>query len=1039
MMAAILNNGRVLILCIGLLIVSGMAALSTLPRAEDPYIVGRTAMIITHFPGASATRVEALVTEKLENKLRELPELETLTSSSRQGLSFISLRLQGWVKKQQAELVWSRARNLLDEVALELPQGALTPTLDEKRNHAYTVLIGLSWIADSDVDIAMLARYSKELESQLRAVYGTQLVDIHGAPAEEVLVSVDAYKLASLGLSMADISQALQGADSKVAAGAMHNSQQQISLEVSGEFTDLQRIRQVPLHVDKRGIILQLGDIASVSKQERTPARDMALLNSRRGIVVGSQASADIRVDTWSRAVEERLQNFEQQLPSNIKLQRLFNQNDYTSQRLKELLENIALGFVLIVIVLLLTLGWRSALVVASALPLTVCFTFTVMQYYGLAVNQMTMTGLIVAMGIMVDNAIVMVDTIAYERKQGLTAKAAVNKSLRHLWLPLLGSTLTTILAFMPIAIMPGSAGEFVGGIALAVIFSLIGSYLISHSLIAALAGRFIAPPAQSLQGQRWWHNGIQLEAVSQAFARSLRAALNKPKLTLLGVTAFSLFGFYGGSQLTEQFFPVSDRDMFNIEVYLPESASITATESLTRRLDAHLQKKNHLETVQWFIGASSPSYYYNLVPSKDGSPFFAQAMVTMDHFSNANALIPQLQIELDALFPEAQILVRKLEQGPPFNAPVEYRIVGPNLQTLKRLGDELRLLMSDINSVKHTRATLASAVPKALVDINETEAKRLGLTLRQVSAQLNNALEGVVHSSLLETTEELPVRIRLGNAARDDLDSLLAMNIVASNTLNNSAAAQTGYQGIALSAIADIRLQPSHSVIPRRNGERINTIEAYLRDGVLPASVVMQLDEKLAAGALPLPAGYRLEKGGESEKRNDAVGDLMIYVGLIVTLLVVVVVLSFNSFRLSSIIFAVAIQAAGFGLLSVYLLNYAFGFTVIIGLLGLIGLAINAAIVILAELKANPDAINADKNAISHCVQLCARHITSTTITTLGGFMPLILSGGGFWPPFAIAIAGGTIFTTLLSFYFVPAAFMLMATRRPFELAKTA
>ena len=523
----------------------------------------------------------------------------------------------------------------------------------------------------------------------------------------------------------------------------------------------------------------------------------------------------------------------------------------------------------------------------------------------------------------------------------------------------------------------------------------------------------------------------MQFKHLGALFSKTLLLALAKPKTAILAVTAFSIFGFYGGSQLTEQFFPVSDRDMFTIEVYLPQSASIEATETLTRKLDALLQQKEHLQSVQWFVGSSSPSFYYNLIPRKDGSAFFAQAMVTMDHFTSANALVPKLQIEVDALFPEGQIIVRKLEQGPPFDAPVEYRIVGPNLNTLKQLGDELRLLMASITTVKHTRATLGDVTPKAVVNVNETEAKRLGLSLRQVSAQLHHALDGVVHSSVLETTEELPVRIRIGEAARDNLASLLSLNIV-----SPVASDTADYPGIALSSIATIELQPSHSDIPRRNGERVNTIQAYLRDGVLPASVVQEMDAKLAQGALPLPAGYRLEKGGESEKRNDAVGDLMIYVGVIVTLLVVVVVLSFNSFRLSGIIFAVAIQAAGFGLLSVYIMGYAFGFTVIIALLGLIGLAINAAIVILAELKANPQAIEGEASAISQCVQLCARHISSTTITTLGGFMPLILSGGGFWPPFAIAIAGGTVFTTLLSFFFVPAVFMLMAKHRAFELS---
>lgn len=271
------------------------------------------------------------------------------------------------------------------------------------------------------------------------------------------------------------------------------------------------------------------------------------------------------------------------------------------------------------------------------------------MQYYGLSINQMSMTGLIVAMGIMVDNAIVMVDTIRFERQQGLSAKAAVEKALKHLWLPLLGSTLTTILAFMPIAIMPGAAGEFVGGIALAVIFSLIGSYIISHTLITGLAGRFIKPNMSKTDA--WWQNGIRAKAISQLFEKSLNMALDKPRRTLLAVVSLSLLGFYSAGQLTEQFFPVSDRDMFTIEVYLLESSSIAATQKLTLELDAVSRQKAGLKSLHWFVGSSSPSFYYNLIPRKDGTAYFSQAMVTMVSFQAANKLVPLLQRQLDDEF----------------------------------------------------------------------------------------------------------------------------------------------------------------------------------------------------------------------------------------------------------------------------------------------------------------------------------------------------------------------------------------------------
>jgi multidrug efflux pump subunit AcrB len=390
------------------------------------------------------------------------------------------------------------------------------------------------------------------------------------------------------------------------------------------------------------------------------------------------------------------------------------------------------------------------------------------------------------------------------------------------------------------------------------------------------------------------------------------------------------------------------------------------------------------------------------------------------------------LQRRLDDEFPAAQILVRKLEQGPPFNAPLELRVYGPNLDELRRLGGELRRLLFSTEDIVHSRATLAGGTPKVWLRTRDEVAQLAGLSLTQLAGQLQGALDGVVQGSVLEGTEELPIRIRIGPAVSAQPSDLASL--VLATTLMPSAEEITArYPGVPVTALGDLDVQPAWGLIPRRNGQRVNVIEGYIRAGVLPQAVLERFQSQLAASAFVLPAGYRLEVGGESAGRNDAVGNLLSSVGLIVTLLLVVVVLSFNSFRLSAIIFLVAVQSAGLGLLSVYAFGYPFGFTVIVGLLGLMGLAINAAIVILAELKADLRAAEGDIEAIIKGVMSTTRHISSTTITTVGGFMPLILAGGGFWPPFAIAIAGGTVLTTLLSFFFVPALFRVFARRRSF------
>ena len=1035
MIQQFVNNGRLVALTIAVILVAGMGGLSTLPRAEDPRITGRIAIVSTPFPGASAERVEALVTEPLENKLRELSEIRRISSISSAGMSIITVELVDAVSEREKPVVWSRARDLLQETAQKLPEGAGVPKLDDNRGFAYTLLYALEWSGDSEPKISMLGRYAKELESRLRGVSGTELVGVYGEPEEEILVEANSAKLASLGLSAAVLSNAVGQADAKVAAGQLQNEYSRMAVEVAGELSDLERIRRIPL-LTSDGLNVRLGDVASVRRQEKTPMASLAVIDGARSVVVGVRMLPDRRVDHWTHEVEGAVDEFKLLLPANVVVKELFNQNEYTQNRLGELFVNISMGFAIILVVLFFTLGLRSALIVAAALPLTVMFTLAVMKYYGLPIHQMSITGLIVALGIMVDNAIVMVDSIARERNRGATPVDAVLRSVNHLWMPLLGSTLTTILAFFPIVLMPGAAGEFVGGIALSVIFSLIGSYLISHTVIAGLAGRYLKPENLLANRARWWQSGMKSPQLAGWFESSLYWALKYPRRTVLAVMLLPALGFVAAGQLTEQFFPSSDRDMFHVQVYLPPHASIDATQIITREVSNVLAKESDIVSQQWFVGASAPSFYYNLMENRDGSANYAQAMITTKDFKAANRLIPLLQIALDEAFPKVQILVRKLEQGPPVSAPIEFRLYGSNLTVLKELGDEVRRVMLETPDVVHARATLSGAVPKIWFKVDEELSRQSGLALRDLSEQLQNSIDGVVQGSVLETTQSLPIRIRFKASDRNSLEALEALNFVSPIVSESRVDRTNEFLGIPLSAIGSLVLEPVRGAIPRRNGQRLNTIEGFMRDGVLPASVAEAVSARLEAAGFSMPPGYRLELGGESAERNRAVGKLMSSVGVIMVLLVLVVVLSFNSFRLSGIIFAVAIQAAGLGLLSVFMFGHPFGFTVIIGLLGLVGLAINAAIVILAELKSNSEAVEGGIDQIVAAVVQCSRHISSTTITTVGGFLPLIIAGGGFWPPFAIAIAGGTVLTTLVSFYFVPSAFLLFAQKRAFEVS---
>ncbi len=1026
-----LRNGRVLALSIALLLVAGLAGIASLPRTEDPQVTNRLALVITPFPGGTPERVESLISEPIEKELRRLPEVDHTMSTSRAGLSVVRIELKDSVTNTAQ--VWSKARDYLNDVVGELPAGAGEPEFHDDRGYAFTTIIALTWRGPGQLDLGVLGRYSEELDTRLRGIAGTELVRRYGQPEEEILVQIDGPRLTALGMTPQLVAAAVGRSDAKVAAGVITNASNQFQVEVAGELDSLERIAQIPVRVDPQGEIVRVGDVATVRRALVDPPSDLAIVDGQHSVVLGVRMIPDQRVDHWTAAVNQSLAQFSSGISSNVAVEVLFDQNQYTSVRLGSLMMNVLVGFVLIVGVLMVTLGLRAAIVVALALPLTAAFTLAVMKFYGLPIHQMSITGLVVALGIMVDNAIVMVDLIQRRYRDGQRAMAAMLSAIGHLWLPLLGSTLTTILAFAPIALMPGPAGEFVGGIALSVIFSLVGSYVISHTVIAGLAGRVLrACPRGNQTGFMW--SGLQTPRLSGWFQGRLRWFLAHPLISLLLVLVLPIAGFVSAGFMAEQFFPPADRDMFSVEVRLPPQSSIRRTEALVDQMREYLAQEPELLRQSWFIGKGVPSFYYNIMSNRDGEPQFATAMMQMSSFRSANEAIPRLQTSLSERWPQAQIIVRKLEQGPPFQAPIELRLYGPGLEQLNQLGEQVRRILSITPDVIATRATLEDAAPKVVLKTREEVSRQSGLERLDLAAQLQAGLAGQVSGSVLEGSQELPVRVRVGNASRSTVADL--GDLYLSPQL---AVASGEFQGMPLTALASLELQPSSGAIARRNGQRVNTVEAYLRADVLPDRVLGQFRQALADNGFVLPAGYAMEFGGESSGRNDAVGSLLSSVGIILVLLVLVVVLSFNSFRISAIIFSVALASMGLGIGCVFAFGYPFGFIVIVALMGLMGLAINGAIVILAELKGNAQACRGEVEPIIDGVMSCTRHISSTTITTVGGFMPLILEGGGFWPPFAIAIAGGTVLTTTLSLVFTPLAFRFFARRRAFDKTRQA
>lgn len=1021
------NQRRYFTLAVLMIFALGIAAFTTIGRQEDPTITNIFATVVTPYPGADPARVEALVTEKIEDELREISEIKEISSTSRTGISVVRVELADTVGAGDLEQIWSEVRDALSDASALFPQGVAAPQFDDNRTSAYTAISAVVPRDGRDVPVTILRRYAEILQDRLRALPGAKFVRTFGAPKEEILVEVDNARLVSAGIPISDVAAAIRAGDSKIEAGQVRGTRGDYLIEIVGEIGSLDRVRSIVLGRDTAGALIRVGDIASVQRAVRTPVATEAYADSSRAIVVATRMEPGLRVDNWMKNVQRVLADFEAGLPDGVEHRLLFDQSEYTYERLATLGTNLAIGVALVVSVLFLTLGWRAALVVAAMLPLASLLSLGILQKLGVPIHQMSVTGLIVALGLLVDASIVMTDEIRRKLESGMSRLGAVNEASRRLAVPLAASTATTVFAFMPMALLPGPAGDFVGAIAIAVIVMLISSFALALTLTPALAG-FLLPGERGRS--HWWSNGLRSGLVGRLFAKSLDIALANRRLAVLGAVALPLIGFGAFPTLTAQFFPGVDRDQFYVQVRLPVGASIDETRRVSDKVDAVLRAEKSIKHVHWFIGESAPAFYYNMIADQDGVASFAEALVTTRTAADAAAISDRLQLAVNTAAPEAQVIVRNLVQGPPVDAPVEIRLVGPEIAVLRDAGQRLRAIMSSIAEVTHTRTNLTGGAPKVIVDLDEQKVRLAGLSLVDVSRQINGLTEGVIGGSMIEGPEELPIRVRAQASGRATADAIASLEI----TPPVSAREGGAWPGIPLSALGSIRVSPSDSPIDRRNGERINTIQAYIQPGVLPEEALKKILGLLRDNPINLPAGYRMETGGDSDARSETVGNLMASIGLIVTLMIATIVLTFNSFRLALIAALVSVLSMGLSLHALALFGYPFGIQALIGVIGSIGVSINAAIIIMTGLQQSPRANAGDRTAIRDVVMQSSRHIVSTTVTTFGGFLPLIMEGGGFWPPFAMSIAGGVLLSTVVSFYFVPPMFSLFVGARNTE-----
>ena len=1059
MMAELLRkNPRILMLVLGVIIVGGLSSAFVIPALEDPVLRKRVGVISTPFPGADAGRVESFVSSRLERRLQNVFEIKQVRSNSRQGISNLIVELRDDVNEVDA--VWDRVGKSIAAAKSELPTGCMDPTLEIFPLKAYAAIVAVQWRGPSASEDALVSRIARQLADRIDGLPGTEQVDVFGDAGEELLIEVDPQVLSASGLTVQKVAAQVSANFVTQPAGGLRGPDSAILLDLADVSSSESGLGNF-LIADGMGQSVALGEIANVKRVMAEPRQDIAMVGGRTAIVLGALVNQASSMPAWTSELNKLMAEFRETYRAEVSIEPLFQQQQHISSRLETLLRNLVLGTLAVIGIVWLLMGWRSMIVVGLAVPLSAALVLLAMRAMEIPLHQMSITGLIVALGLLIDNAIVIVEDIRLRQSQGSNVVDAVTASIAHLKLPLAGSTLTTTLAFLPIATLPGPSGEFVGTIAISVVLAISASFLLSMTVIPALFA-FLQPAREEFQTTQ----GLEILWVRKLYEWSLGVAFRFPLLGVLVSVLLPALGFWAATRLPEQFFPASDRQQIQIEVELSADSVLEKTRSAVMAMQASVMDDEGVQDAYWFVGRSAPTFYYNVVPRRRGTPFYAQAIVDLNPGEDSGQVVNRLQQQLDRDFPVARTIVRQLQQGPPFDAPVELQLQGPDLDVLRDLGSQLRLFLTQLPEVTHTRSDLEETIAKLSLEVDPLQAAEAGLNRAAIAGQLYQSLEGVSAGTTFDGDLEIPVRVKIADAGSPaaNFSRLGAMEIygttrgAASSARPESGAGQGGPpnglatsvtsaasarpSGTPLSAVTNVVLEGDVGAIVRVDGLRTNEIMAYIRPGVLPSEVVAEFKERLALSDFRLPSGCELTFGGEAAQRSHAVNQLIANAPLLLALMVLTLVGSLGSFRQAFIVAIVGGLSIGLAGLALTLFGYPLGFMAIVGTMGLVGVAINDSIVVLAAItdqdgeaqqdsEAQQDGTpRTDRAGLVTTVSGCTRHIVATTLTTIAGFTPLILSGGGFWPPLAVTIAAGVAGATLMALYLVPSLYLMFCRR---------
>lgn len=992
-------------LLVGLILVGGLIAFNKLGRYEDPEFVIRQAVVFTPYPGASAEQVAREVTDPIEAAIQQMQEVKKISSVSRPGESEVQVEIAMRFAPTRRELVqiWDQLRHKVEQAQRQLPPGAGPSMVNDDFGDVYGLFYALT---GEGYDLADLKHYADELKKQLLLVEGVAKVSFLGAPQEAVFVEVSTAQAARFGVSVNRIYDVLRQQNLVTSAGSLELAGARIRIAPADPVLDLQSLRDIQVGLTPEAGLITIGDVAEIYRDVVSPAKQYLRYNGEAAIGIGISNISGGNIVTMARNVAAKLEQLGSIQPIGMQLHTISNQGESVNQSINGFLINLLSAVAIVVAVLLIFMGLRSGLIIGFVLVLIVAGTLIAMLIHGIDMHRVSLGALIIALGMLVDNAIVVTDAMLIRIRAGEDRlRVAREVTAATIW-PLLGGTAVGILAFSAIGFSPSSMGEYAGSLFWVIAYSLLLSWILAVTITPLLCYLFL--PRATATADADPYSG----RVYTGYRTGLVAALRRPGVTLCLLAGLLLLSLLGMRFVPAGFMPDSARPQFMIDCWLPQGTDISRTSEVLARMEPIVAQQPHVTGVTSFIGSGGLRFMltYSAEPANSA---YGQLLVDVDDYSRLSRLIPQLQNQLGAAFPEANIKVTKFMLGKPLPSKIEAVFRGPDADVLRTLSEQAKAIMAADGGAVGIQDNWRNRVPVLRPVINETAAKRAGIQLVEINAALEKNYQGRSIGVFRDGSDMIPIIARAPEAERlslKDPGSILVTSAV------SGAAVPLGQLVTGFETVFEDTLL--------RSQNRFLSIKAQCDPpaGQLAGPLFQRLRPQIEA--IPLPPGYVLEWDGEFEASRESNAGLAASAPYGFAAMILAVVFMFNALRQPLVIWLTAPLAIIGVTTGLLLFQAPFEFMAILGFLSLIGMLVKNAIVLVDQIDIERNSGGDLFVAIVDSSLSRMRPVAMGAITTILGVAPLLLDP--FFRSMTIVIMFGLSFATLLTLVVVPVLYLL-------------